>query len=151
MKIGFLTECMKDTPLEEIILWAGEAGLERIEIAIEHLGEDNPSRDEEVKKVLAAACIKASSVAHYDGYLLDDPANSIDALKASVDRCVRLGTDVLCTLTGCPPDGMTREEASAGRSVRLTAEGAVVTFATSPMRRRIQSGLTISSVATPSK
>jgi sugar phosphate isomerase/epimerase len=115
MEVGFLTACMGKEPLESVVAWAGQAGVRRVEIILSHLGEDTPARDKAVLKALRDAGVAPSSIAHYDGKLLaKDRAEAVKALKASVDRCIRLGTDVLCSLTGLPPDGMSKEDAIDG-------------------------------------
>ena len=55
-----------------------------------------------------------SGIAHYDGGLLADPSKAVADLQGSIDRCARLGIDVLCAVTGQPPAGMTKEEAIDG-------------------------------------
>jgi sugar phosphate isomerase/epimerase len=114
MDVGFLTACMGTEPLEDVIAWAGSAGVRQVEILHRHLGEATPERDAAVKKALDAAGVAASGIAHYDAGILSDPKAGLEALKASIDRCGRLGTDVCCALAGKPPDGMTREEAIDG-------------------------------------
>ncbi len=115
MDIGFLTACMRDTALEDIIRWSGDNGVARLEILTPHLGENTPERNDTIRTALEAAGVEASAIAHYDGKLLEVPKEeAVAALKESVDRCVALGTDVLCSLTGLPPDGMSREDAIDG-------------------------------------
>ena len=114
MKVGFLTACMRDVPIEDIIKWSGESGVERLEILWTHLGDDSPDRDSAIRALLDGSGVGLSGVAHYDARLLDDPGAAAAALKTSVDRCVRLGTDVLCSLTGLPPVGMSKEDAIDG-------------------------------------
>lgn len=115
MNVGFLTACMRDEALEDIVRWSGENGIVQLEILTPHLGDNTPERNERIRDALAAAGVTVSGIAHYDGRLLDAPVEeAVAALKQSVDRCVALGTDVLCSLTGLPPDGMSREDAIDG-------------------------------------
>jgi len=114
MEVGFLTACMMKTPLEEIITWAGSSGVRLLEVHRGHLGADTPERDAAIKKMLDKAGVRLSSVAAYDGKILQDPGKGLKDLKSAVDRCVRLGTDVCCALAGIAPEGMTREQAIDG-------------------------------------
>ncbi|HUU93135.1 MAG TPA: sugar phosphate isomerase/epimerase [Phycisphaerae bacterium] len=114
MEVGFLTACMRDESLEDIIAWAGEAGVARLEVTLAHLGNDTPERDEAVQQALDAAGVGLSSVAAYDAKILEDPQKGLANLKAAIDRCARLGTDVCCALAGIAPEGMTREDAIEG-------------------------------------
>ena len=115
MEVGFLTACMGKEPLEAVIQWAGKAKVRLLEVHVSHLGEDKPARDRAIKKALKEARVGLSGIAHYDGALLEkDPKEAAAAMKASVDRCLRLGTDVLCALTGKPPAGMSKEDAIDG-------------------------------------
>ena len=114
MEVGFLTACMGKEPLEEIIAWSGASGVKQLEIHVGHLGEATDKRDAAIKKALDAAGVAVSGIAHYDANICNDPKKGLDALKVSIDRCVRLGTNVCCALAGKPPDGMSKEEAIDG-------------------------------------
>ena len=114
MEVGLLTACMGKEPLEDIIAWAGAHGIRKLEVPPRHLGPDTPQRDKAVAKALAAAGVSLSSIAAYDGGLLNDPAKGLADLKRAIDRCVRLGTDVCCALAGIAPAGMSREDAIDG-------------------------------------
>jgi sugar phosphate isomerase/epimerase len=121
MDVGFLTGCMAKDRLEDIIAWAGESGIKLMEVSRHHLGEDSPKRDEAICQALERAGVRLSSIAAYDGGLLNDPAKGLKDLKAAIDRCVRLGTDVCCALAGIAPEGMTREQAIDGPFKKIFA------------------------------
>lgn len=114
MEVGLLTACMGKEPLEEIIAWAGDHGIRRLEVTPAHLGPNTEERDEAVRTALGEAGVRLSSIAAYDGKILHDPDKGLARLKAAIDRCVRLGTDICCALAGIAPDGMTREQAIDG-------------------------------------
>jgi len=114
MEVGFLTACMSKERLEDIIAWAGASGVSLLEVHVDHLGENTPERDAAIVKALQKAGVRLSSVAAYDGKICHDPQKGLAGLKAAIDRCVRLGTDVCCALAGLPPEGMTREQAVDG-------------------------------------
>ncbi|HUS44546.1 MAG TPA: sugar phosphate isomerase/epimerase [Phycisphaerae bacterium] len=114
MEVGFLTACMGREPLEDVIAWAGANGIRLLEVPTGHLGEDTPEHHAGTTKALQAAGVHLSSVAHYDANICNDPQKGLAALKAAIDRCVRFGTDVCCSLAGLPPEGMKKEEAIDG-------------------------------------
>jgi sugar phosphate isomerase/epimerase len=121
MEVGFLTACMGKDRLEDIIAWAGANGIKRLEVARHHLGEDTQKRDAALCKALAKAGVRLSSIAAYDGGILNDPAKGLKDLKTAIDRCVRLGTDVCCALAGIAPAGMSREDAIDGPFKKIFA------------------------------
>jgi len=102
---------MRNKDTLEIIRWAAGAGFTRLEMTSAHVGlEKDASRDEAVKKALSSGAVHLSSIAHYDGGILNDPDKSVEALKKAVDRCVYFDTDVLCALAGLPLANKTKEE-----------------------------------------
>jgi sugar phosphate isomerase/epimerase len=111
MYIGFLTACMRKKPVEEVVKWAGEAGFTALEMASSHVGLDaDPKKDDALKALLKKSGVKLSSIAHYDGGILNDPAKSVADLKKAVDRCTVFGTEVLCVLAGLPLKDKSKED-----------------------------------------
>ena len=114
MKLGFLTACMPERPLEEIAQWAGEHGYEALELAAwptiaggsrpfvaSHVAADVGAFDarecERVQAALADNGLTLSALAYYDNNLHPDPAER-DAIHAHVRACV----DAAAALGGVP-------------------------------------------------
>lgn len=112
MYVGVLTACFRERPLEEIIDFCAANRIEGLEIAA---GKGNPVLDpttvsEARARDLARRCadqgLIISAIANYcNGTLLDPQARAdvAETLKRTIDLCVAMGTDVLCTMVGMPP------------------------------------------------
>ena len=96
MRLGFLTACMPDRDLTEIVAWAAEHRFEALEVAawpdlgdrpftatnikVEQLGQGEA---DEIRELFAANGLELSSLAFYDNNLHPDPAER----KASTTTC----------------------------------------------------------------
>ncbi len=112
MKLGFLTACLPDRPLTEIVSWAMQEGFEALEVAawpalgnrpftathlaVENLGEREA---DDVKTLFADANLTLSSLAFYDNNLHPDPAERT-AINAHVLACIEAAA-----LVGAPTVG----------------------------------------------
>lgn len=112
MKLGFLTACLPDRPLTEIVSWAMQEGFEALEVAawpalgnrpftathlaVENLGEREA---DDVKTLFADASLTLSSLAFYDNNLHPAPAERA-AINAHVLACIEAAA-----LVGAPTVG----------------------------------------------
>ena len=113
MRVGFLTQCMRDRSFEDIVEWAGENEFDCLEVASFHL--DLPALVKgdvaKVQDLLDANGMELSSVAPYIDPLASE--EHLQTLKDSVVAAQKLGVDVVCTLGGFPFEGKTRGETIA--------------------------------------
>jgi len=112
MKLGFLTACLPDRSLTEIVSWAEQEGFEALEVAawpalgnrpftathlaVENLGEREA---DDVKTLFADASLTLSSLAFYDNNLHPDPSERA-AINAHVLACIEAAA-----LVGAPTVG----------------------------------------------
>jgi len=117
MKIGFLTACMRDRSLQEVVAFAQEAGFDALEITISHLpAEDLIRQGADIRELLATHGLSVSSLAAYGNLLKGGPSEREQAIQRTtlyVDACSALGTDVLCLLAGMPVEGKSKEQTIA--------------------------------------
>ncbi|MBN1676308.1 MAG: sugar phosphate isomerase/epimerase [Kiritimatiellae bacterium] len=106
MHVGLLTaRFRKDLNFEQIVQWAGEAGFKALEVATSHLspGEVIADGGAKVKKLLEAAGLRISSLAHYAGFNKGNtPEKYTAAMKEVITAAEVLGVDTVCTLAGFP-------------------------------------------------
>lgn len=119
MKLGLLTACMPERPLEEVARWAGANGYEALELAAwptigdrpftaSHLAAD-AFDDRERERVLAALernGLTLSALAYYDNNLHPDPderAANHAHVRACVDAAAALGGVPVGTFVGRDP------------------------------------------------
>lgn len=119
MKIGFLTACMPERSLEEIVAWAGEHGFEALELAAwprigdrpftaSHLAAErfDEAEAERVRKALADNRLELSALAYYDNNLEPDTAQReaiLDHLRACIDAAAALDCPAVGTFIGRDP------------------------------------------------
>lgn len=117
MEIGFLSACMRDRSLEEVVAFAGQAGFDALEVATTHLpAERLIEQGADIRELLAAHGVAISSIAAYGNLLKGGPSERQQAIQRTtrwVDACSALGTDVLCVLAGMPVEGKTKEQTIA--------------------------------------
>jgi len=110
VKLGFLTACMPERPLEDVARWAGEHGYEALELAAwptigdrpftaSHLAADafGAREAERVGAALARYGLTLSALAYYENNLHPDPAER-DAIHAHLRACI----DAAAVLGGVP-------------------------------------------------
>ena len=119
MKLGFLTACMPERPLEEIAAWAGTHGYETLELAAwpgagnrpfvaRHIAAESfdGAEAERVQRTLAEGALGVSALAYYDNNLHPDPAEreSIHThLRAVIDAAAAIGGPPVGTFIGRDP------------------------------------------------
>lgn len=119
MKLGFLTACMPDRPLEEIAPWAAAHGFQALELAAwptigdrpftaAHIAADafDQREAERVRTVLADNDLELSAFAYYDNNLHPDRAEREaihDHLRAVIDAAAELGSPPVGTFIGRDP------------------------------------------------
>jgi len=135
MKLGFLTACLPDEPLDQIARWAEAEGYQALEVAAWPAEGNRPftATHLDVARLDAAAVdatlalfdrhgLTLSSIAYYDNNLSPDPAER-EAVNAHVVRCI----DAAAAL-GCPTVG-TFVGRHPGRSVVDNLKDAESVFA----------------------
>ena len=132
MKLGFLTACLPQQALPEIVAWAADHDYEALEVAAwpalgdrpftaTHLDVEGYDRDA-VLGLFADRGLTLSSLAYYDNNLHPDPDERA-AVHAHLLRCIDAAADL-----GCPTVG-TFVGRHPGRSVRENLEDAAAVFA----------------------
>ena len=111
MKLGFLSACMPERPLEDVAAWAGAHGYEALELAAwpqlgdrpftaSHLRVEQGFDEREAERVLTLLDehgLRLSALAYYDNNLHPDPAER-EAVHAHVRACI----DAAALLGGVP-------------------------------------------------
>jgi len=155
MRLGFLSACMPERPLEQVAAWAGAHGYEALELAAwptlgdrpftaSHLAADafDGRERERVASALADNGLELSALAYYDNNLHPDPREreAIHAhLRACVDAAAALGGVPVGTFVGRDPGRSVLENLreaervlpplvayAADRGVRLMIENCVM-------------------------
>lgn len=112
MKLGFLTACLPDQPLDAIIEWGAVAGYQALEVAAWPAVGDRPftathiavetldrSAAEDIRERFDTSGLTLSSLAFYDNNLHPDPAER-SAINGHVLACIDAAA-----LLGCPTVG----------------------------------------------
>ena len=112
MQVGILTAPFRQEPLEDIIAFAGQNGIDALEVASEpgskQIDPTNFSGDRaaQIKKALESNNVVISSLAWYtnmtDTAKRDQTAKNFRLL---VDAAEKLDVDVVCALAGMPVEG----------------------------------------------
>jgi sugar phosphate isomerase/epimerase len=120
VKLGFLTACLPQRTLPEIVTWAAEQGFEALEVAAwpalgdrpftaTHLDVDGFGADdaERVAALFDQHGLQLSSLAYYDNNLHPDPDEraAVNAhVAACIDAAALLGVPTVGTFIGRDPD-----------------------------------------------
>jgi sugar phosphate isomerase/epimerase len=120
MKIGFLTACLPNLELEDLVLWASKQGFKTLELAAWPFESDrdyqarqidaaNFSLDEakKVKILFAQNNMEISAMAYYDNNLHPDLTNRnyyLNHLKKVIDTASLLDVKLVGTFVGSIPD-----------------------------------------------
>ncbi|HHV62441.1 MAG TPA: sugar phosphate isomerase/epimerase [Firmicutes bacterium] len=116
MKLGFLTACLPNVPLEELVKWAADHGFEALEVAAwpidnarDYAGSSidvaslTPEESERIKRLFAENNLVISSLAYYDNNLHRDPevrARFHSHLKRVIDAARMLDVGLVGTFVG---------------------------------------------------
>jgi sugar phosphate isomerase/epimerase len=119
MKLGFLTACMPERSLHQIVPWAAEHGFEALEIAAwpdlgarpftaTHLavGPEGARESDRVRRLLDDHGVTASSLAFYDNNLHPDPVERKaihEHVLACIDAAAQVGAPTVGTFVGRHP------------------------------------------------
>jgi sugar phosphate isomerase/epimerase len=119
VKLGLLTACMPERPLEEIAAWAGANGYEALELAAwptigdrpftaSHIAADafGDAEAERVRSTLDEHGLALSALAYYDNNLDPDPAvreANHQHVRACIDAAAALGAVPVGTFVGRDP------------------------------------------------
>jgi sugar phosphate isomerase/epimerase len=120
MKIGFLTACLPNLKLEDLVLWASKQGFKTLELAAWPFESDrdyqarqidaaNFTVDEakKVKSLFAQNNMEISAMAYYDNNLHPDLTNRnyyLNHLKKVIDTASLLDVKLVGTFVGSIPD-----------------------------------------------
>jgi sugar phosphate isomerase/epimerase len=135
VKLGFITACLPDEPLEDVAAFAATAGYEALEVAAwpalddrpftaTHVTVDplTPAEAERVRRCTEDNGLSISSLAYYGNNLHPDPeerAATNEHVRRCVDAAAELGVPTVGTFVGRHP----------GRSVAENLRDAEVVFA----------------------
>lgn len=125
MKLGFLTACLPEQPLEAVVSWAAEAGYQALEVAawpalgnrpftathidVTSLTDDDVAR---IVRLFEFHDLSISSLAFYDNNLHPDADQRRDInahVLACVDAAARIGCPTVGTFVGRDPSLSVRE------------------------------------------
>jgi sugar phosphate isomerase/epimerase len=120
MKIGFLTACLPQVPLEELVTFAAQRNFKSLELAAWPVDSDRDyqarqidaanfsGKDaERVKELFAKHDLEISAMAYYDNNLDPDKDRrkaNIDHLKKVIDTAALLDVELVGTFVGGRPD-----------------------------------------------
>ncbi|MCF7808307.1 MAG: sugar phosphate isomerase/epimerase [Candidatus Marinimicrobia bacterium] len=120
MKIGFLTACLPDVPLAELVKWASKTGFSALELAAWPVESDRDyqakqidaakmtaGRAEEIKGLFDEAGLAMSAMAYYDNNLHPDlelRKKNLAHLKHVIKAAQLLGVELVGTFVGSRPD-----------------------------------------------
>ena len=120
MKLGFLTACLPDTSLEDLVKFASGQGFKTLELAAWPVDSSrdyqarqidaakfNKSEASRVKDLFAENDLQISAMAYYDNNLhpdLEQRKKYIKHLKKVIDTAQLLGVELVGTFVGSRPD-----------------------------------------------
>ncbi|GFP18911.1 hypothetical protein HKBW3S03_00416 [Candidatus Hakubella thermalkaliphila] len=118
MKIGFMTACMPEIKLEELVPWASENGFDRLEVAcwpdepadrafggVHHIKMEDfdSTRAEAIRALFQKHALEISALAYYPNNLDPDLGNRKkyhNHLRKVIDAASMLGVDLVGTFIG---------------------------------------------------
>ncbi len=125
MRLGFLTACLPQVPLDDLVHWASRQGFETLELAAWPV---DSSRDYQARQIDAARMTKSeaerikdlfqehsmsiSAMAYYDNNLDPNPVDRkkhIDHLKKVINAAAMLDVKLVGTFVGGRPDKLPGE------------------------------------------
>lgn len=125
MKLGFLTACLPQVGLEELVKWASEQGFQSLELAAwpvdstrdyqaRQIDAANFTKDDanRVKEIFGKHNLGISAMAYYDNNLDPDLTKQKyyhDHLKKVIDTAALLGVSLVGTFAGARPDKLPGE------------------------------------------
>jgi sugar phosphate isomerase/epimerase len=125
MKLGFLTACLPQLSLEDLVQWAGAQDFQTLELAAwpvdatrdyqaRQIDAANFTKDDakRVKELFAKHNLGISAMAYYDNNLDPDLAKRKyyhDHLKKVIDTAALLGVNLVGTFVGGRPDKLPKE------------------------------------------
>ena len=151
MKLGFLTACLPNVPLDSIVAWASQAGFKALELAAWPVQSDRDYQARQIdaarftvddakrlKDLFAKHTMVISAMAYYDNNLDPDPVKrkfNHDHLKKVIDTAALLNVRLVGTFVGARPDRTSDENMkeigevfrglvayASGKGVRLMIE-----------------------------
>ncbi len=161
MKLGFLTACFPQVPLERIVPWAAEQGFDTLEVAAwpydssrdyqaSHVRAESFTRDdaERVKDLFGQHGLGISAMAYYDNNLhpdLEQREAHVGHVRKVIDAAEMLGVGLVGTFVGGhpgSPDELMHEIGATMRPLVAYAEdkGVKLMIENCPMDNCVQFG-----------
>lgn len=115
MQVGILTAPFGGDDLETVVKFASSAGFDALEVRVGAKHCDLSGRFDagRFKATIEDAGLQISSLAAYFN-ITDGNPDERKKHRAMVDKalklCEKIGVDILCTLAGQPPEGMSKED-----------------------------------------
>lgn len=127
MEVGILTAPFRGDDLATVVQFASSAGFDGVEVAVgtTHCNFEAGIDPGEFQAAFDAAGLRISSLAAYCDVTAGDDAEREEnraLVRRSVDFCGELDCDVVCTLAGMPPAGMSKEECISESAVPFFTE-----------------------------
>jgi len=163
MKLGYITACLPNINLDELVKWSSETGFSTLELAAWPIESDrdyqarqidaanfNKDDAERVKGIFEEYGMEISAMAYYDNNLhpdLDKRNNYISHLKKVIDTASLLDVELVGTFIGSRPDKSPTENIKeAGEVFRKIVEyaedkGVKIMIENCPMENWVQFGL----------
>ncbi len=120
VKLGFLTACLPQVGMEDLVLWALEQGFQMLELAAWPLESDRDYQarqidvanfdEDDAKRIRALFnehAMDISAMAYYDNNIHPDPTKRqgyLNHLKKVIDAASLLGVKLVGTFVGSRPD-----------------------------------------------
>jgi len=132
MKLGFLTACLRDMPLEEIVRWAGANGFATLELSASPIVPERPSPNQldvvnlnkdkaaALRELCAQSGIEITCLTYCDNNLAADPAKREQVhthLRRVIDAAELLGVANVSTFVGRNEHKTVRESIDEGVAV----------------------------------
>src|SRR5437879_367798 len=120
MKLGFLTACLPQLGLQELVPWASRQGFQTLELAAwpvratrDYQGRQidaarfNSAKAERIKELFSLHRMRISAMAYYDNNLDPNPrmrTGHLEHLKKVIDAAALLDVNLVGTFVGGRPD-----------------------------------------------
>jgi sugar phosphate isomerase/epimerase len=115
LQLGILTAPFSREPVEKALDFAGSAGFDTVEIAVNpahfNVTEMNDARLSAIQRSLEQNKLKVSSLAYYQDVTHPDSEERqkiLSTLRSTIDVAAKMGVDIVCILAGKPVPGKTR-------------------------------------------